>query len=149
MVKRIRDIAIGLLTLSIIACLWIVPRGAFAVEVIAHPSLSSSELTDSKLRRIYTMKIRHWPDQQPIQLFVFPSDSHLHNDFTKRVLKMFPYQLDRIWNKLAFSGAGVMPTEVATEEEMIRLVNTTPGAIGYIESQQEGGVNIVYRESGD
>lgn len=104
-------------------------------------------MTDSKLRRIYTMKVRRWPDHQPIQLFVYPSNSRAHNLFTKRVLKMFPYQLDRIWNKLAFSGTGVLPTEVSTQEEMIHMVSTTPGAIGYIESRNGGEVNIVYRAS--
>lgn len=145
MISRIRKFTVGLLPLTMVLAL-----SAFsvkAIEVITHPSQAETEISDSTLRRIYTMKLRRWPDQQPIQLFVYPSNSPIHNRFTKQVLKMFPYQLDRIWNKLAFSGTGVLPTEVSTQEEMIRLVTTTPGAIGYIQKRGEREVEIVYHAS--
>ena len=136
-----------ILGLAALIMLLMLPRQSYALEVIAHPSVSISDITDSKLRRIYTMKVRRWPDHRPIHLFVLPSDSRLHGQFTKQALKMFPYQLERIWNKLAFAGTGVLPTEVATQEEMIRLVNATPGAIGYIQSHAGEEVNVVYQVS--
>jgi len=47
---------------------------------------------------------------------------------------MFPYQLDRIWNKLTYSGLGVAPIMVNTANELIAAVKNTPGAIGYSEN---------------
>lgn len=122
---------------------------ALAIEVIAHPELEISQISSSELRRIYTMKKRHWYDKTPIHVYVLPPDSKQHKHFTKRVLQMFPYQLERMWNKLAFSGAGVPPTEVATEDEMIRLVSSTPGSIGYIGQRNIEELNVIYQESGD
>lgn len=46
---------------------------------------------------------------------------------------MFPYQLDRIWNKLTYSGLGVAPITVNSPQELLDAVKKTPGAIGYVE----------------
>jgi hypothetical protein len=46
-------------------------------------------------------------------------------------LQLFPYQLRRAWDRQLFSGTGQAPTVVADEQEMLRRVAATPGAIGY------------------
>ena len=117
---------------------------AYAVEVIVHPSVSESILTTSQLRRIYTMRLMQWVDGRRITVYVLPRQHTLHLRFTKERLQMFPYQLDRIWNKLTYSGLGVAPITVNTPEELLDAVRKTPGAIGYVESiKDEEGVNVV------
>ena len=57
---------------------------------------------------------------------------------------MFPYQLDRIWNKLTYSGLGVAPITVSTPEDLLDAVRKTPGAIGYVESIKDvEAVNVI------
>ncbi|MDO6486838.1 hypothetical protein Q4503_03935 [Colwellia sp. 6_MG-2023] len=117
---------------------------ASAVEVIIHPSVSETTLTTSQLRRIYTMRQVQWNDAQRITVFVLPRQHAMHLRFSKERLQMFPYQLDRIWNKLTYSGLGVAPITVNTPEELLEGVRTTPGAIGYIKKTQGvEGVNVV------
>tara|TARA_R110001583_G_scaffold173897_1_gene327998 strand:- start:8785 stop:9177 length:393 start_codon:yes stop_codon:yes gene_type:complete len=117
---------------------------AYAVEVIVHPSVSESILTTSQLRRIYTMRLMQWVDGRRITVYVLPRQHTLHLRFTKEHLQMFPYQLDRIWNKLTYSGLGVAPITVNTPEELLDAVRKTPGAIGYVESiKDEEEVNVV------
>lgn len=116
----------------------------YAVEVITHPSVSEPILTTSQLRRIYTMRQIQWPDGRRITVFVLPRQHVLHVRFSKERLQMFPYQLDRIWNKLTYSGLGVAPIMLNTQEELIEAVRQTPGAIGYVENiKDEEAVHVV------
>lgn len=122
-----------LVILLIFACL--LPSQIFAIEVVTHLHVPESTLTKSQLRRIYTMRQLRWSDQSIIKVFVLPSQHALHHDFAKEHLQMFPYQLNRIWHKLTYSGLGVAPTVVESEEELVQAVITTPGAIGYIDNK--------------
>ena len=101
-------------------------------------------MTTSQLRRIYTMRQIQWSDGRRITVFVLPRQHALHLRFSKERLQMFPYQLDRIWNKLTYSGLGVAPITVNTPEELIEAVKRTSGAIGYIERvMDEEAVNVI------
>ncbi|XQW85458.1 hypothetical protein ACOYR1_01645 [Thalassotalea piscium] len=85
-----------------------------------------------------------WSNGMPIVVFVLPSSSKPHQDFCKQSLKIFPYQLDRIWNKLTFSGLGVAPIMVNTSAELLSAVKRTPGAIGYVENAiKEEDINVI------
>ncbi len=113
---------------------------AVAIEVITHHQVVVDSLTKPQLRRIYTMRQLHWSDNSPISVFVLPSQHHLHQRFAKERLRIFPYQLNRIWHKLTYSGLGVAPTIVNSEQELIQAVIRTPGAIGYIDDEALGEI---------
>jgi len=90
------------------------------------------------------MRQIQWADGQRITVYVLPRQHTLHLRFSKERLQMFPYQLDRIWNKLTYSGLGVAPITVNTPEELLNSVIKTPGAIGYVESVNGAeAVNVV------
>jgi ABC-type phosphate transport system substrate-binding protein len=115
-----------------------------AVDVIVHPSVSEISLTTSQLRRIYTMRQNKWLDGRLITVFVLPSKHELHQRFSKERLQIFPYQLNRIWNKLTYSGLGVSPVVVGSPEALIEAISKTPGAIGYSEGiPHQGVVNVI------
>lgn len=105
-----------------------------APQLIHHPQLQRETFSTSELVRIYAMQKRVWSDNTPVKVFVLPNNSSVHKAFVKDVLKMQPYQLDRLWHRLVFSGTGTKPQEVQTVEKMLEKVRTTPGAIGYIDS---------------
>jgi ABC-type phosphate transport system substrate-binding protein len=105
-------------------------------------------LTTSQLRRIYTMRQIQWANGHRITVYVLPRKHILHLQFSKERLQMFPYQLDRIWNKLTYSGLGVAPVTVNTPEDLLKAVKSTPGSIGYVESAKDmEAVNVVKIES--
>lgn len=105
-----------------------------AVVVITNITADKASITTTQLRRIYSMRQVRWSNDVPITIFVLSSTSTIHQKFCKETLRLFPYQLDRIWNKLTFSGMGVSPTIMESEEELIQAVKSTTGAIGYIEN---------------
>jgi len=110
---------------------------AHAVDVVVHPSVNESTLTTSQLRRIYTMRQTQWLDGQRITVYVLPRHHVLHIQFSKEHLEMYPYQLDRIWNKLTYSGLGVAPITVLSPASLVDAVRKTPGAIGYVETLKD------------
>lgn len=117
---------------------------AIAINIIANKTVDTVSLSVTQLRRIYSMRQVHWQDGTPIMVYVLASDSSLHQKFCKQTLRLFPYQLDRIWHKLTFSGYGVAPVMVATEQELIEAVKSTQGAIGYVENLSEvNDVNVI------
>lgn len=114
------------------------------VKAIVHADVQKQEFTKLELRRIFSRKQAFWPDGKPITVFVLSSKNELHQRFTKEILKIFPYQLDRIWNKLTYSGIGTGPVVVKSFEELLASVKSTPGAIGYGEEIAEGdGVHVI------
>ena len=116
----------------------------YAVDVIVNPSVTEPNLTTSQLRRIYTMRQTQWADGQRITVFVLPRHHLLHLEFSKERLEMYPYQLDRIWNKLTYSGLGVAPIAVISPAALIDAVIKTPGSIGYVEKiKDEKGLYVI------
>ncbi len=106
--------------------------------------MTKQVFTKLELRRVFSRKQSLWEDGQPIVVFALPSKHELHQRFSKEVLKIFPYQLDRIWNKLTYSGIGTGPIVVDTHQQLVDAVRSTPGSIGYSEtSVTEGGVHVV------
>jgi hypothetical protein len=104
------------------------------LNIIVHSSVSASQLSASQLRRIFSRRQIWWQDQQPIVVYVLVNQHPSHLKFCNTVLAMFPYQLERIWDKLTYSGQGVRPIVVETEEKMLAAVQSHPGAIGYMQN---------------
>lgn len=77
------------------------------------------------------MRMRSWPDDSPITVFVLGNDDPIHTAFSKEQLNMFPHQLQRAWDRLVYSGTGQAPIVVKTLKEMAERVAATPGAVGY------------------
>lgn len=115
-----------------------------AVQVIVHPSVELEQLTPAQLRAVFSMRQTQWPDGHSVRVFVLASEHPVHQQFCKEHLRMFPYQLDSIWNRLSFSGIGTRPQQVTSEQEMQRMIEKTPGSIGYrMTSNEQTGVNII------
>ncbi len=94
-------------------------------------SSNGKALTPEMAREIFFMRLNSWPDGSPIHVFVLPDNHPLHVRFTKEVLGVYPFQLRSAWDRLVFSGTGVSPTIVESEEEMRALIKSTPDSIGY------------------
>ncbi len=85
------------------------------------------------------MRTQQWPDGQPITVFVLNDDNPLHKQFSKENLHVFPYKLRRIWDRNIYSGTGDAPITLDSEEEMIEVISTLAGSIGYA---NKGGDNV-------
>ena len=110
---------------------------AIKSQVIAHKSVNLSQLNVGQVRRIFSMRQSSWSNGQNITVFVLANDHKTHIAFTTKTLGVFPYQLERVWNKLVYSGLGEQPIRVSSESEMIKRIQELPGAIGYVDQNIE------------
>ena len=104
--------------------------------VVANPSAPDYTLTRDALRAIFAMRYTVWSDGSPIEVHVLPDDRELHRSFCKMVLSIYPHNLRRVWDRLVFSGTGQAPLVVESQAEMRAAIARTPGAIGYLYSDQ-------------
>jgi len=95
-------------------------------------SVPQQELTLSVARLLFTMRLLRWPDGARVRVYVLPDSSPVHREFAKQSLDLYPRQLRRVWDRHLFSGAGAVPFELESVEQMLKLVAETPGAIGYL-----------------
>lgn len=104
----------------------------WAVEIIAHRGVAQNTLSVAAARAIFGMRQVQWADGTPIRVFVLPDSHPTHGGVCKERLNLFPYQLRQSWDRLVYSGMAQAPSEVASEEQLMNKVATTPGAIGYV-----------------
>jgi hypothetical protein len=109
------------------------PQVSQAGIVIAHPDVAITSISSQGLRSVFSMRSSRWPDQKPIRVFVLTDKHPLHRSFVKSNLGMFPYQLRMIWDRSVFSGAGFPPILVSSPQEMLLRVQSTKGAVGYMD----------------
>lgn len=113
-----------------LGCAWLLP--AQAVDIIAHRGVGPSKLSLASARAIFGMRQTHWPDGSAVRVIVLSDGHPVHIRMSKEKLDLYPYQLRQTWDRLIYSGMAQAPIEVASEEEMLARVASTPGAIGYI-----------------
>lgn len=104
------------------------------IQIIVNPSVIKQNLNERQVRRIFSMRQTAWSDQQAIHVYVLANKHIVHQHFSTQILGLFPYQLERIWNNLVFSGLGEAPITVNNEQEMLDKISKHPGAIGYVTS---------------
>lgn len=118
--------------IGLVLMLW--PWRLTAQELIVNESVHNARISQNEARLFFTMRLPFWENNLPVKVFVLPDDHPLHRQFAKNVLGLFPYQLRQVWDRQIFSGTGQAPITVATEQEMVKRVASTPGGIGYVES---------------
>ncbi len=99
---------------------------------VSNINVNISALSTNELRAIFSLRVRNWPNGQPIRVIVRSEKDPDTLLFLREVLKMLPHQLRRQWDRIIYSGLGQGPLFVNSQEEMLEHVANTPGAIGFI-----------------
>ncbi|PID44618.1 MAG: hypothetical protein CSB48_01295 [Proteobacteria bacterium] len=102
-------------------------------HVIVNPSVHTDSLTLGDLRAIFSLRARQWPGGAKITVVSLNDANPVHRTFLVNTLKMLPHQLRRQWDRYIYAGIGLGPVVVNTQEEMLKVVSSTPDAIGYVE----------------
>lgn len=118
-------ISFGLLCLS---------NAAYSVELISNNNLQVESLSLNVARAIFSGRMKYWEDGTPVRVVMLNSNASMHVKFCSEVLQLYPRQLKRSWDMIVFSGGGEGPQIVSTEDELLKKVSLTAGAIGYIGS---------------
>lgn len=119
---------------SLLSLLLLLTGQAYAVDIIANVGAGIKSVSRLQCHTIFSGYNTHWQNDVEIRVVVMPENSKLHGAFTKKYLNLYPYQLRRIWDRQNYTGVRIPIVEVSSMQEMVKMVSTIPGAIGYIES---------------
>jgi ABC-type phosphate transport system substrate-binding protein len=118
------------------------PSVPFRVIVNANNPVTSVDrkfLLDAFLR-----KVLRWPDDQPIRPIDLRADSPTRRRFSDDALKRSVSAVKSYWMQVIFSGHGVPPPELDSDEQVVKFVQRNPGAVGYVSGTANiDGVKVV------
>jgi ABC-type phosphate transport system substrate-binding protein len=113
--------------------------------VIASPQVPVESLSLKQLSEIYALKKMHWSNQLPMVLINREAGSDERDSFSEMVFKISAQELAEYWNKLRFEGKQTPLTQIS-DHAVLGFVRSVPGAIGYInDNQQPTGVKVLLR----
>jgi ABC-type phosphate transport system substrate-binding protein len=105
---------------------------AAAFRVIVNPRNLTGSVDRKFLAQAFLKKTTQWPSGDVIKPVDLAADSPLRRAFVEEVLGRSVAAVKSYWQQMIFSGRGVPPPELESEEAVIRYVLRTPGAVGYV-----------------
>ena len=101
--------------------------------VIVHPSNKTTKLEKKTIADTFLKKRTRWSDAGKTILPVDQTKkSAIRKRFSEEVLGRNLSAVRTYWNQLVFSGRGVPPPEVDSDDDVVAYVLKHPGAIGYV-----------------
>jgi ABC-type phosphate transport system substrate-binding protein len=139
----ILDIILMRLSLLIFGMLWVLLAKAEELLVIASPQVPESEITVEQLADIFTLKRSSWPNRIKMVPVNREASSLEREKFSEQVFNLPPQELGEYWNRLRFQGK-LPPVIQTSDQAVLSFVRNVPGAIGYINANQNPqGVKVL------
>ena len=101
------------------------------VVVIVHSS-NGAALDQGSISKIYLGKSSKFPGGGKVVPIALKADSAATGEFNSKVLGRDAAQLKAYWSKLVFTGKGVPPKEMGSDQEVIDLIASNPNMIGFV-----------------
>lgn len=107
---------------------------SFAEISVIVNNANTDQLNAKLIKRIYLGKIKAFPNGKKVMVYTLNDSASETETFRQSALKKSNSQFKSYWSKLAFTGKGTPPTEVASAEDMINAIKENDSAIGFIDS---------------
>lgn len=104
------------------------------IAVIVHKSVAIDSASAAQVADMYRLKTRKWQDGKRIVLYNLKAKNTTKEKFYKFIDEN-PLNLRKLWMRLQLTGEATPPHALETEEQVVKEVATTPGAIGYVRRQ--------------
>ncbi len=115
------------------------------VVVVVHPS-NGNAIDESTINKIFVGKAKSFADGTKVMPVNQASSSGATTEFNQKVLKKSSSQLKAYWSKLVFTGKGTPPKEVDNDAAVLKMVASTPNAIGYVSAgSADASVKVVQK----
>lgn len=131
--KKSIDKALGYATASLVLLALSAPVMADVV-VIVNPANSAS-IDEEQIAKIFlgqTKTFSNGSEATPID----QKEGPIREEFGNKLLKKNPSQLKAQWARQIFTGGAKPPKELGSDDEILKFVASTPGAIAYIDSSK-------------
>jgi ABC-type phosphate transport system substrate-binding protein len=122
-----------------LACARPTSAGPDPFIVIVNPDNPIAEIDRDDLRDAYLKRTLQWARGKAIHPLDLAKQFPVRERFTRDVLRKTGPQLQRYWNQQIFTGKSSPPHVVSSTRDMIDLVLSQPGAIGYLPADVDPG----------
>jgi ABC-type phosphate transport system substrate-binding protein len=123
--------AVSLIFLTIFLLCLISSRLRAQVAVIAHKDVPADKIERAQLLDFYTFDVKQWQSGDPVIIKDLKPKTESKTAFYDYLGKSAS-RMKSIWLKMLLSGEGEPPETVKSEEEMVKKVASTPGALGFV-----------------
>lgn len=106
------------------------PSAAF--RIITHPDNAAGSVERAFLADAFLKKRTRWPSGESIVAVDLRVDAPARKHFSEKVLRRSVFAVRSYWQQRIFTGRGVPPPELDTDEAVIEHVQRHPGAVGYV-----------------
>ena len=110
---------------------WPARGGDPEFKIVVHPD-RQAQVERSFLADAFLKNVTRWPDDEAIRPVDQRADSATRRKFSETVLKRSVVAVKTYWQQRIFSGRGIPPPELDSDEAVIRYVESHPGAVGYV-----------------
>ena len=108
-----------------------------AFQVIVNESVQETEIAAKQLSKIFLKKVKRWDDDSSVVVFDLTAESETRDVFSRAVHRKSISAIKSYWQRMIFSGRDVAPDELASEQDLLEQVASTPGAVGYVAATVE------------
>ena len=120
---------------------------AHAGEIVVIGNSNVPKMDAVTVQKVYTGKVIQVSGVNVRPVGDKPGTS-TRNLFLREFLEQDEEKYTAYWTVRRYIGKGVPPSELASAAEVIRYVQSTPGAVGYIDATElKPGMNVVARRS--
>jgi ABC-type phosphate transport system substrate-binding protein len=113
-------------------------------RIVVHPDNPTTRLDRKFVADAFLKKRTRWGNDTVIRPVDLGARSSVRARFSSEVIGRSVTSIRRYWSQLVFSGRGVPPPEVTSDEAVIKYVLRYPGAIGYVSGATTiDGVKVV------
>jgi ABC-type phosphate transport system substrate-binding protein len=114
------------------------------LRIIVDPSNPTVTATREAIADAFLKTSTRWPDGETIRPVDQRTDSPARKAFSAIVLKRSIAAIRSYWQQRIFSGRGVPPLELDSDDAVVRYVSEHRGAVGYVSaSAQTGNTKVV------
>ena len=103
---------------------------ANAVQVVASPDISDSNLTSSDVENLFLGKKMSLPGGQKVKVVTLKSGD-THDSFLSAYVSKSSSQFSAYWKRKIVDGTGIPPKSFASEQELIDYIKSNNNVIGY------------------
>jgi ABC-type phosphate transport system substrate-binding protein len=101
-------------------------------RVIVHPSVPGVEVSRELLANVFLKNVTRWPNDQLTRPVDQRPDTDVRRRFSESVLRRSVSAVKVYWQQRIFSGRGVPPPELDSDDAIVHYVENNPGAVGYV-----------------
>jgi len=103
-----------------------------AYRIIVHPTNPANTVSKTLLQDAFLKKTTRWPDDRNIRPADLKASSPVRVRFTEEVLGRTVAAVRSYWQQRIFSGRGVPPPELDSDQKVVAYVLEHEGAVGYV-----------------